>query len=278
MATPVNSEKPWSLQGKSALVSAASRGIGKAIAIYFARKGLANIAITYASNKAAAEDTLAQVRALGVRNAIALRADATDGAAWPGVVADALAGLGVPAIDILVNNAIQGDIGRYLPLAETGVEAFTEAMVANVYSPVATTLAYLERAAPRGGGGRVINISSVAGEIANEDPVVTYGASKAALQSFTRSFAGSFASERGVTFNSVVVGPTATDAIQQAFETYGDEFKRKHTAEVSAAPRIGEVEDIAYIVGFLASEEGRWVNGAAVSANGGYRSTLAALG
>jgi 3-oxoacyl-[acyl-carrier protein] reductase len=261
-------------------VTGASRGIGKAIAIHLARKGLANIAITYASNKSAADDTLEACRALGVKKATAIKADALDSAVWPNVIKQSLADLGVDTIHILVNNAIVGSQDYYKATPELAPDVFTSVMLANVYAPVATTLAFMEHAAPKpgGGGGRVINISSVAGKAANPEPMITYGASKAALDSFTRSFADAYASARGITFNSVVVGPTATDALHSALPNMPEEFVKKLVSETTAAPRFGEPEDIAYIVGFLASEEGRWVNGAAVSANGGHKTILAALG
>ncbi|KAF4917489.1 Short chain dehydrogenase asqE [Colletotrichum viniferum] len=159
--------QPWSLSGKTALITGASRGMGKAIAIYLARKGLSNIAITYASNKTAAEDTLDQCRAHDFK----------------------LAG-------------------------ETTAEDFIKAMIANVYSPVATIVDFMKHATKA--GGRVINISSVAGREANNDLIIMYGVCKATLDSYTRSFAGSFAIDTGITFNTVVVGLTAKDALVNA--------------------------------------------------------------
>ncbi|KAL0942854.1 beta-ketoacyl-acyl carrier protein reductase [Colletotrichum truncatum] len=277
MTEKANNDAPWSLHGKAAVVTGASRGIGKAIAIHLARKGLANIAITYASNKAAADDTIDKCRALGVKNAVAIKADALDGEAWPKVIKESLSSLGISTIEILVNNAIVGAVETYKPTTEFSPDNFSSIMLANVYAPVATTLAFMEYAAPKS-GGRVINISSVAAKGSNNDPLITYGASKAALDSFTRSFADSFASERGMTFNSVIVGPTATDSLLDGMSKLPESFKQQIMGQASAAPRLGEPEDIAYVVGFLASEEGRWVNGAAISANGGFRSVLAALG
>jgi 3-oxoacyl-[acyl-carrier protein] reductase len=281
MSTSSNTAKPWSLEGKTAVVTGASRGIGKAIAIHLARKGLANIAITYAYNKAAADDTIEKCRALGVKNATAIKANALDSAIWPKVIKQSLADLGVETIDILVNNAIMGASGSgaepFKATSELTPDDFCSLMLANVYAPVATTLAFMEHAAPKS-GGRVINISSIAAKAANSEPMVTYGASKAALDSFNRSFADNFASARGMTFNSVIVGPTATDGLQAVTWPGSESWEESLIAETSAAPRLGEPEDVAYVVGFLASEEGRWVNGAAMSANGGYRSVLAALG
>lgn len=278
MSTSITTAEPWSLRGKSAVVTGASRGIGKAIAIHLARKGLENIAVTYASNKAAADDTLEACRALGVKKATAIKADALDPAAWPGVIKQSLADLGVDTIHILVNNAILANPEYYKATSELAPDSFTSVMLANVYAPVATTVAFMEHAAPKTGGGRVINISSIAGRGASADPMMSYGASKAALDSFTRSLADQYASDRGITFNSVIVGPTSTDALMTVLSEYPEEFAKKLMSETSAAPRFGQPDEIAYIVGFLASEEGRWVNGAAVSANGGHRTTLAALG
>lgn len=277
MSTTNTTAEPWSLNGKTAVVTGASRGIGKAIAIHLARKGLANIAITYVANKSAADNTIEACRALGVKNAVAFKADALDSGIWPEVIKQSLAKLGVETIDILVNNAVLGNPDAYKSTTDLAPDDFSSIMLANVYAPVATTVAFMEHAAPKS-GGRVITISSTSSKTANAEPLLTYGASKAALDSFTRSFADTYASKKGITFNSVIVGPTATEAMIAALPIMPAGYKDKVVADTSAAPRFGEPEDVAYIVGFLASEEGRWVNGAAVSANGGYRQSLAALG
>ncbi|TEA11234.1 Short chain dehydrogenase asqE [Colletotrichum sidae] len=275
MSDSTSASHPWSLAGKTAVVTGGSRGIGRGIAIHLARKGLANLAITYVANKTAAEETVQQCRALGVERAVVIQADVADHDVGSRVVGEVLAGLDVKTIDILVNNAILGRPDAVKPVAETGPEDFAEMMRANVYAPVSLTVNFLPHAPEY--GGRVINISSIAGKQGNRDPIMTYGASKAALESFTRSFAEQFAAERGMTFNSVAVGPTATDALAAARKTFPAEFLDKQIEDTTAG-RLGEPEDIAYIVGFLASEEGRWVNGACVSANGGHRSTMAAFG
>lgn len=276
MSGLTNSSQPWLLTGKTALVTGGSRGIGSAIAKHLAQKGLRKLAITYVSNKAAADLTLEQCRSFGVEQAIAIQADVLDATMGPRVIKEVLDGLNTTTIDILVNNAILSDNRTTFPIADITVDNFDEIMRGNVFSPISLTLAFMDHAPKH--GGRVINISSVAGKLGNTDPVMTYGASKAALESFTRSFAESFASDRGITFNSVSVGPTATDALNTVKDVMPPGFLEKMIAETSAAPRVGEPEDIAFIVGFLASEEGRWVNGAAVSANGGQRQSLAALG
>ncbi|KAF9873969.1 hypothetical protein CkaCkLH20_08703 [Colletotrichum karsti] len=266
---------PWSLAGKTAIITGGSRGIGRGIAIHFARKGASNIAITYVANKTAAEETLKACRELGAQRTCMIQADMVEHGVGQRVINEALSGLDTKTIDILVNNAILGNSDKVKSVVDTTPEDFNEMMHANVFAPVALTVAFLPHAPAY--GGRVINISSIAAKQGNRDPIMTYGASKAALESFTRSFADQYSAEKGMTFNSVGVGPTATDALERAKGSFPSDFLMKQIQD-SICGRVGEPEDIAYIVGFLASEEGRWVNGAAVSANGGHRSVLAAFG
>ncbi|CCF39990.1 3-oxoacyl-[acyl-carrier-protein] reductase [Colletotrichum higginsianum] len=244
-------------------------------AAYFVRKGLSNLAITYVSNKAAANKTLEQCRKLGIKNTIAIQADATDSTVGPRVIKEVLSGLNVTTIDILVNNAVIPN-DRTRDLKTLQAEDFNELMVGNVYFPVSLTVAFIEHAPKY--GGRVINLSSMAGKTGNPEAFATYGATKAALESFTRSFADSFSLKTGITFNSISVGPTETEALQGAREDYAGEYIKEQIKLITAAPRSGSVDDIAYIIGFLASEEGRWVNGALIPANGGHKMTLALFG
>lgn len=127
-------------------------------------------------------------------------------------------------------------------------------------------------------GGRVINISSAASRMGNPDPLFLHGATKAALESLTRSFARTFGISTGATFTSVSVGITATETFEAAKDLVSPEYQKEKINEATAAKRVGTPKDIAYIVGFLASEQARWVNGASISANGGMKEVLAALG
>lgn len=276
MSAAPTSTAPWSLAGKTAIVTGASRGIGRATAIHLARKGLSKLAITYAGNASAAQTTLDECKALGVEQAVAIQADVLDPNFGPKIVSSVLQGLGVTAIDILVNNAVLGDQSKVQPVKDTTLETFNEVMQGNVFAPITLTTAVLPHLPAY--GGRVINISSTLAMQANVDPVITYGASKAALQAYTRSFADSFAKSTGATFNSVIVGLTLTDSVKKSQELMPAGFMEAQIQNTTAADRIGEPDDIGYIVGFLSSEEGRWVNGAAVSANGGNKVLLAALG
>ncbi|KAH6879507.1 hypothetical protein B0T10DRAFT_566183 [Thelonectria olida] len=276
MPTPPSPDAPWSLAGKTAIVTGGSRGIGQAIAIHLARKGLTKLAITYASNCEAAEETLEQCRVLGVNEAVAIQADALDPEFGPKLISQVLEQLDTKVVDILVNNAVLADPSKALPVKNTGLNIFIEIMQANVYAPVSLTTALLPHLPAY--GGRVINISSVLAYQANNDPTIAYGASKTTLQSYTRSFADSFAKTTQATFNSVVVGLTATDSIKASQHMMPPGFLDGQIKDTTAAERIGVPDDIAYVVGFLSSEEARWVNGAAISANGGNKFVMAALG
>ncbi|KAK1638092.1 hypothetical protein BDP81DRAFT_480210 [Colletotrichum phormii] len=230
MSSTSTAQEPWSLVDKTAIVTEASRGIGQAIAIHLARKGLSKLAFTCASNSDAAQKTLEECRRLGVEFAIAIQADALDPSFGTKIVSQTLQQLSPTSIDILVNNAVLSDYSKVEPINDTTLTVFLlQVMQAN-------------------GGGRIIAISSVLAYQANADPTMTYGASKAAFQSYNRSLAEAFGKTTKATFNSVIVGLTATDSINNS-------------------------KDL-----LPAGEEGRWVNGAAVSTNGGNRLVMAALG
>ncbi|KAL2877497.1 hypothetical protein SGCOL_007241 [Colletotrichum sp. CLE4] len=277
MSSTSPAQESWSLVGKTAIVTGASRGIGQAIAIHLARKGLSKLAITYASNSDAAQKTLDECRRLGVESAIAIQADALDPSFGTKIVSQTLQQLSPTSIDILVNNAVLSDYSKVEPINDTTLPVFLQVMQANVFAPISLTTAVIPHLPPQG-GGRVIAISSVLAYQANSDPTMTYGASKAAFQSYTRSLAEAFGKTTKATFNSVIVGLTATDSVNNNKDLLPAGYLDGQIRNTTAADRIGVPEDIAYIVGFLASEEGRWVNGAAVSANGGNRLVMAALG
>ncbi|KXH52454.1 hypothetical protein CSAL01_02072, partial [Colletotrichum salicis] len=119
-------QEPWSLVGKIAIVTGASRGIGQAIAIHLAHKGLSKLAITYASNSDAAQKTLEECRRLGVEAAIAIQADALDPSFGAKIVSQTLQQLSPTSIDILVNNAVLSDYSKVEPIKDTTLPVFLQ--------------------------------------------------------------------------------------------------------------------------------------------------------
>jgi 3-oxoacyl-[acyl-carrier protein] reductase len=155
MSSPPSSDTPWSLNGKTAIVTGGSRDIGQAISIHSVRKGLSKLAITYASNIKAAEGTLKRCQELGVGQAIAIKADALDPQFVPKTIAEVVKRPGITVIDILVNNTVLTDPTKVLPIKDTTLHVFLEIMQANVYGPVSITTTLLPRLPNY--GGRVIN-------------------------------------------------------------------------------------------------------------------------
>ncbi|KIW66718.1 hypothetical protein PV04_06022 [Phialophora macrospora] len=267
---------PASLAGKTALITGGSRGIGAAIAFQFARKRITGIAVTYANSPEAAEETLATCRELGVQKTVAIHANLLDAEIGSNVIPKVLAGLGTKSLDIVVNNAAVIDFTLMQPFEGITLDAFSKAMQGHVFGMISVIRAALPHLPQR--GGRVINISSIRSKTANVDPMMIYGATKAAVDSITRSLALAYGIKTGATFNSVSVGSTLTDAMKKAIELVGPAIEQEGIADFTAEKRVGLPEDVAFVVGFLASEEGRWINGSHVAANGGNRELLALQG
>jgi 3-oxoacyl-[acyl-carrier protein] reductase len=278
MATPNLGTATALLQGKTALVTGGSRGIGRAISLQLARKGLTSIAVTYVKNKTAAEEVAAQCLSLGVTKAITISADILDPEIGPNLIKQVLTGLETKNIDIIVNNAAIIDLRLFEPLAKTTTETFQKLMQGNVFAAMSIVNASLEHLPAR--NGRIINISSGVSREGPPDPLFTYAASKAALESVTRSMAMNLAQKYLCTFNSVSVGATRTDTMEEAINTgtFSPEFIETIGNRSTAEKRVGVPEDVAMIVGFLASEESRWINGSWVMANGGDRAMIPVQG
>ena len=257
---------PAPLIGKVALVTGGSRGIGAAIAIELARKGAAAVAITYVDNLAAAENTLARIRAVSPNATFtAIKADLLSPSFGEDTVKATLSNLKTSHLDIIVNNAAISDMRHQEPFEEMTYEGFERMMRGNGWGPIQLIRAALSHIRA---GGRIINISSTSSKRPNLDPVMAYGMSKAALDSITRSLAVKYAAEKKITINSVSPGPTETDLLAQTLR--GDARLASSVAQGSTAEkRSGKPEDVAGVVGFLASDEARWINGNHVPASGG---------
>lgn len=244
------------LDGKTALVTGASRGIGRAIALRLAAEG-ASLLIHYRANRDGAEETAAAIRQTG-GHPVSIAADIATPDGVRKLQAEAEAALEGRKLDILVNNAGIGGGGG---IADVDEAALQKLFATNVHGTFLVTKALLPQIPD---GGRIINISSMVG-LAAYPGAIAYAMTKAALNSFTRSLAVE-AGGRGITVNAVAPGATDTDFIA---ELLADPKLAEYYAGQAALGRIGEPDDIAEAVAFLASGEGRWITGQTLQASGG---------
>jgi 3-oxoacyl-[acyl-carrier protein] reductase len=241
------------LQDKAALVTGGARGIGRAIVERLAADGAA-VVFSYLSSADAAAEVAAAITTEG-GTAHAVQADLGDPSAATRLFGQAEDLIG--PLDILVNNAavVAGD-----PIADTSDEVFDTTFAVNLKSPF---LLIREAARRLRDGGRVINISTLNTVMAGPR-MAPYAASKAALELLGRVAAYELG-ERGITVNAVLPGATDTDM----FRDNNPEESRKALLSMTALGRIGEPADIADVVAFLASDDGRWITGQSIRAAGG---------
>jgi 2-deoxy-D-gluconate 3-dehydrogenase len=244
------------LAGKTALVTGASRGIGRAIAVGYARAG-ADLVVSARSAEALAA-TVTDVEALG-RKAFALPADLTDRDAAQGLVRDAITALG--HLDVVVNNA--GGTAFMAPFTDLRFDGWTKVMRLNTDSIVHVLQAagphLLER-----GSGSVVNVASVAA-LGGTPMLTPYGASKAAVVSLTRSVAIEWAS-RGVRVNALCPGWTATDLNRALWED--EATSAAMTARIPMG-RWASAEEMVGAAVFLASDSASYVTGQTLVVDGG---------
>jgi len=248
----------FDITGKIALVTGGARDIGRAISLELARNG-ADVVVAYASSADAARSAVAEIEALG-RRGLAVRADVTRKADIDALVAAAL-GFGGGRIDVLVNNA--GGLGRRALLGELTEELLDATLRLNFSSVVLMCQAVIPHMV-KNGGGRVVNISSIAGHNGGAPTTPHYGPAKAAVSDLARTLTKEFAG-RGVTVNSVAPG-----LIQNRF--HEDHTPPELFAKmVQAVPmgRAGTNEDVAGAVAFLASPAAAYVTGEVLHVNGG---------
>jgi NAD(P)-dependent dehydrogenase (short-subunit alcohol dehydrogenase family) len=251
------------LEGKTALVTGGSRGLGRGMSERLAASG-ALVAVNYAENERAAAETVAAIQAQGGQ-AFAVQARLGEPGANEALVAAITAEFrrrtGQGGLDILVNNIGGGDYGT---IASVTVEQYEQTFSNNVRSPFFLTQALLPHL---NDGGRVINISSAASRLAGVD-FIAYSMSKAALDMFTRVLAKDLGPSRRITVNSVLPGFNETETNEHLAQ---DPQARAQIEEMTALGRFGLPSDIAEVVHFLASPAGGWVTGQIIEASGGFR-------
>jgi NAD(P)-dependent dehydrogenase (short-subunit alcohol dehydrogenase family) len=248
------------LNGKTALVTGSSRGIGRATAVELGREG-ALVAVHYAENQSASEETVTLIEKDGGR---AFVVQARLGV--PGDVDELFLGLerglrewtGATTLDILVNNAAEISPSGAAP-EDVTPEQFDRSFAVNAKAP----FFLVQRALPLlPEGGRIINISSGMTRLAKPSQML-YAMTKGALEQLTLHFARHLA-PRGITVNTV--DPGNTDNGHPAF---GIPEVAEQLAQMSAFKRVAKAEDVANVVAFIASDEAGWITGAYIDATGG---------
>ena len=254
---PQSYDGPFSLAGKTALITGASRGIGLAIAQTFARAG-ANVIL----NARKAETLTAAVESIteagGSARALAMNAGWPEQA--PALVEQAAELFG--ELDILVNNAAANPI--YGPVELATPEIFTKIMSVNLHAPFELAKAVRPHLQRRGGGS-IINMSSIGGRTP-EPGLGIYSVSKAALLSLTQVLAKEWGAD-AITVNVICPGLIKTDF---SSALWSDEKTLRHMMREQPIKRIGEGEDIAAMALYLASDSARFTTGATFTVDGGY--------
>jgi len=246
-----------SLQGKIALVTGASKGIGAAIARELATRGAA-VAVNYSGSKAAAEKIVADIKKAGGK-AIAVQANVADTASIQPLIDTVATQLG--PIDILVNNA---GIYEFGALEAITPEHFHKQFNINVLGLLLVTQAAVARFNPA--GGSIINIGSVVGKMAFPNAAV-YSATKGAVDSITVSLSKELGA-KNIRVNALNPGMIETEGAHAA-GFIGSDIEKNAAAETPLG-RIGQPQDVATAAAFLASTDSGWLSGQIVYASGGF--------
>lgn len=240
------------LNGKKALVTGASRGIGAAIAKTLAAEG-ADVAITYEKSADRAAEVVGAIKALG-RKGVAIQADSADVSAVQASVEKAAKELG--GLDILVNNA---GILRVGGLKDNSLEDIDALLDVNVRSPIVASKAALAHLAK---GGRIITIGSYFADRVPAPVLTVYSASKSAMIAFTKGLARELGPKE-ITVNLVQPGSIDTD-MNPAHGPFGDALR-----QFMALGHYGKPDDIANAVAFLASDKAKYITGSTLTVDGG---------
>jgi 3-oxoacyl-[acyl-carrier protein] reductase len=242
------------LQGKVALVTGASRGLGKAIAIELGKRG-AQVVVNYAKSADGANEAVQAIQAVG-SEALAVQADVSDLKAATDLIKATIEKFG--RLDILVNNAGTTKDMLLMMMPEDDWDFVIKTNLKSAYNCTKVALKTMTRQRY----GRIVNISSVSGVLGNAGQA-NYAASKAGLIGFTKSIAREVAS-RNITVNAVAPGFVPTDLTSGIPENMKDESKK-----IIPLGRWGTAEEVAYAVAFLASDEASYITGQTLNVDGG---------
>jgi 3-oxoacyl-[acyl-carrier protein] reductase len=243
-----------SLKGKTAVVTGASRGIGRAIALKLAEMG-ANIVINCRSNSKSVEDIIAEIESKGGR-AVAIQGDVSIFSQAENIMKKAVEIFGT--LDILVNNAGITKDGLVLRMKEEDFDKVIEVNLKGAFNCIrhASTIMVKQKS------GKIINLSSVVGVTGNAGQV-NYAAAKAGIIGLTKSLARELAS-RGINVNAVAPGFIQTDMT----EVLSDKVK-ENTLNSIPLKRFGTVEDVSNVVAFLCSSDSDYITGQVINIDGG---------
>ena len=246
------------LEGKVAIVTGASKGIGAAIAKGLGAAGAA-VVVNYASSREGADRVVAEITGKGGR-AVAVQGDVGKAADVRRLFEETQRAFGT--LDVLVNNA---GVYQLEPIESVVEDAFHRQFNTNVLGPILTIQEAIKHFGPK--GGSVINISSVASTSAPPNSVV-YSATKGALDTVTRVLAKELGPRR-IRVNTIAPGGVETEGVHAA-GLIGSDFEKQIVAGTPLG-RLGQPEDIAGVSVFLASDAAGWVTGERISASGGFR-------
>ncbi len=246
------------LEGKVAVVTGASKGIGAEIARQIAAAGAA-VAVNYSSSRQGADKVVEQIKKAGGK-AIAVQANVAKKADIERLFAETQSAFG--RVDVLVNNA---GVYDFAPLDAITEEHYHKQFDLNVLGLILTTQEAVKHFGDK--GGSIVNISSVVAKLALPGATV-YAATKAAVDSITRTHAAELGPKK-IRVNSVNPGMVTTEGNQMAADPE-NEFRKMVLAQTPLG-RVGEVDDIAPAVVYLASDDAKWVTGESLYIAGGYR-------